>query len=69
MTYVEIKYGLLAVVLSGLALVGLVMLISGAHLLMREMARSVGRWRTPRPNVHFRQMPTQQERLYAGADD
>jgi hypothetical protein len=69
MTYVEIKYGLLAVVLSGLGLLGLVMLISGAHLLVREVARSAKRWRTRRFKVSFYQKRAKQEQLYAGAGD
>jgi len=63
-TYVEIKYGLLAMVIIAVGLLALVMLISGAHLLAREIGRSARR-RRARALV----AGPGREQLYSGAGD
>lgn len=67
-TFVEIKHGMLAMALIALGVLALLLLISGVHLLAREIARSLKRRRarraSPQPRQHLAD-----ERLYAGAGD
>ena len=65
-TYVEIKYGLLAMLLISAGLFSLVILVSGAHLLMREIVRSLKRNRARATSAH---KPPEQHRQYVGAAD
>jgi hypothetical protein len=69
MTYVEVKYGLLAIVLIGAGLFAMVMLISGAPLLVREIGRTIKRWRIRRAAAVRPAERANQNRLYSGAGD
>jgi hypothetical protein len=68
-TYVEVKLGLLAMATIGAGLLALVMLVSGAHLLMREIGRSVRRRRERRAAAPLSRKREEQPRLCAAAGD
>lgn len=68
MTFVEIKYGMLAMAIIGIGVLALLLLISGVHLLAREIGRSLNRRRARRTAPQPRQRLSD-ERLYAGARD
>ena len=66
MTFLEVKHGLLGIVIIAVGVLALLIAISGVHLLGREIGRSLRR--DARMPSRLRK-PRAKERVYAGAGD